>query len=205
MARSSSTYIFQQISKEGSAAGVKPGDEEARDWYRSRAMEFQQVDSARLMRNKDRLYTRITQQDVGRMLMYFYDPKHKDKLPFYDRFPLIFVMELYSDGFLGMNLHYLPPTYRARLMDALYMIERKDNVRQSQKLRMSYSLLNSAAKYRYFRPCIKRYLTNHVKSRFLYVPYEEWDIALMLPTARFRKAKQTTVWNESRKIIRAKK
>jgi E3 ubiquitin-protein ligase DOA10 len=134
--------------------------------------------------------------------MYFYDPKTKDDLPYYDRFPLIFVAEKYKDGFLGLNLHYLPPIFRARLMDALYKIERNDSVRDSKKLKMTYNLMKSAAQFRYFKPCVKRYLYSQIKSRFLYIPYEDWDIALFLPTERFKKAKKQKVWEDSKRIIR---
>lgn len=198
------TYIFQKISQEGRAEGLRPGSEEARDWFRDRATAARAPQPKNLIQNAPRTYTRITTTDIGRMYMFSYDPKHKRTLPYYDRFPLIFMMEKYSDGFLGMNLHYLPPTYRARLMDALYSIEMNDRIRQSRKLRMSYSLLNSSAKYRYFAPCVKRYLTPHVKSRFVYIPYEEWDIALMMPTERFAKKGKAAVWAESRKIIRGR-
>lgn len=200
--RSSSTYIFQKIAKEGQTQGLRTGTEDARDWYRDRAMSFTRVDTTRIMQNKARLYNKMTDLDIGRMFMFFYDPKYKETLPFYDRFPLIFVMNLYNDGFLGMNLHYLSPIYRARLMDALYSLEMQDNIRQSVKLRMMYNLLQSSGKFRYFKPCVKRYLNQHRKSRFLYVPYEEWDVALMLPTSRFRKASKQTVWKESIQQIR---
>jgi hypothetical protein len=196
------TYLFQKISQEGKVDGVEPGTIDARDWYRDRASEVQSVNVQREMRNRERLYPKLVDLDIGRMYMFFYDPKHKDTLPYYDRFPLIFVMEKYSDGFLGMNLHYLPPVYRARLMDNLYNIERNDSQRESKKLRLTYGLLNASARYKYFRPTVKRYLTGHVRSRFLYVPYEEWDIALMLPTERFKKGKKQKIWNDSRQLIR---
>ena len=202
--RSSSTYIFQQIANRGKAEGLVPGTEEARDWFRDSASTLKRVEAQRLMKNKANLVNRMTMTDVGRMYSFFYDPKHKDTLPFYDRFPLIFVMEMYSDGFLGMNFHYLPPMYRARLMDALYQIEKQDNVRQSKKLKMSYNLMKTAGKFKYFNPCVKRYLTSHVKSRFLYIPYEQWDIALFLPTERFSKSSKTKVWSESKRQIRGK-
>src|SRR4051812_41636100 len=44
----------------------------------------------------------------GEMIFFMYDAKWKDKLPFFDRFPLIFPVEMYPNGFAGMNLHYLP-------------------------------------------------------------------------------------------------
>ena len=155
----------------------------------------------RELRNRDRLYNKMVATDIGRMYMFQYDPKGKDTLPYYDMFPLIFVLEKYNDGFLGMNLHYLPPVFRARLMDRLYQIERQDNLRESKKLRLNYGLLNSVARYKYFRPTVKRYLNSQVRSRFLWVPYDEWDIALMLPTQRFRKGKANVVWRDSKQLI----
>lgn len=196
------TYIFQKIAREGKAEGITTGTDEAKDWFRDQAMSVGSVNVQQEMRNRERLFNKIVPTDIGRMYHFFYDPKHKDTLPYYDRFPLIFVMDRYKDGFLGMNLHYLPPVFRARLMDRLYSITRNDAIRQSEKLRLSYGLLNAASKFNYFRPCIKRYLNNHVRSRFLYIPAEEWDIALMLPTERFRKSKKAAVWRDSKQLIR---
>lgn len=195
-------YTFEKIAKEGKLAGVVPGTVDARDWFRDRASSVNSINAEREMRNKARLYQNVVESDIGRMYMYFYDPKTKDDLPYYDRFPLIFVAEKYKDGFLGLNLHYLPPIFRARLMDALYGIERNDSVRGNKKLKMTYSLMKSAAQFKYFKPCVKRYLYSHVKSRFLYIPYEDWDTALFLPTERFKKAGKQKVWEDSKRIIR---
>ena len=196
------TYIFQKLSKEGRAEGLKPGSTEARDWFRDRASSVSNVNTKSLVRNKERTYTSIRSADVGRMYMFFYDPKTKETLPYYDRFPMIFVIDKVPGGFHGLNLHYLPPTYRARLMDALYSVSKTDTARDSEKLQMSYNLLKSASRFNYFKPCYKHYLNGHVRSRMLYVPAEEWDIALMLPTQRFRKAGTSKIWKESRQKIR---
>ena len=51
--------------------------------------------------------------------MFFYDPKMKKKLPYYDRFPLILPIEQYSNGFLGINFHYLSMPIRIRLLDRI--------------------------------------------------------------------------------------
>ena len=86
---------------------------------------------------------------------------------------------------MGINLHYLPLIYRAKLMDALYDTTNNDAFDKSTKLRLNYSILDKAAKFRYFKPCVKHYLSEQVRSRFLYVYPSEWDIALFLPTQRF--------------------
>ena len=57
---------------------------------------------------------------IGSMQMFFYDPKHKETLPYYDRFPpLSIILKPAKGGFLGLNLHYLPPILRAQFLDAL--------------------------------------------------------------------------------------
>lgn len=196
------TYIFQKISKEGRAEGLKPGSIESRDWFREKAMTVQNVDINRKMKSTPNLRTKLTPSDLGRMYHFFYDPKLKKKLPYYDKFPLVFPIGFDADGFYGINLHYLPHMYRARLMDALYEIEMDDNIFAAKKLKISYSLLKNVSKYKYFRPCIKKYLNSHVKSRFLSIPYDEWDIALLMPTERFAKTSKTRVWEDSKKIIR---
>lgn len=140
---------------------------------------------------------------IGDLYFYQYDPKLKKTLPYYDMYPVVFPIQRYKDGFLGINLHYLPPSMRAKLMDALYDKISDDRFNFNTKLKMTYDILNSASKYRYFRPCVKRYLTKHVKgNRLLKIHPKEWEIALFLPLARFRKQTQEQVWTESKKIIR---
>ena len=193
------TYIFDKIAREASKAGVS--GVEARDWLRDRASEVGTVNLRNEMTNRANTQTSITNQDIGRMFMYFYDAKTKEKLPYWDRFPCIFVVDVQSDGWTGINLHYLSPVYRARLMDALYDIEKTDGMRESKKLRMNYQLLKSASKFRFFKPTFKKYLKSQARSRFLWVPAESWDVALMLPTQRFVTTTKNRVWRDSRNAI----
>jgi len=56
---------------------------------------------------------------IGGLMFFIYDPKTKDKLPYWDRFPLVIPINLYPDGFLGLNLHYLPYYQRQLLLATL--------------------------------------------------------------------------------------
>ena len=76
-----------------------------------------------------------------------------------------------------------------------------ENYDEGTKLRLTYELLTGTSKYRYFRPCIKRYLTPHIKSRFIEIEAEEWDNVLFLPTERFEKANRRKVWDNSKKEV----
>jgi len=194
--------IFDEILTKGVRAGQIPAREQkAREWYRDTGQTFRRrVNEKNLMsRGGDRLTSRPL---VGHMYMFYYDAKHKDTLPYFDRFPLIFPYKKVKGGFMGINLHYLPLQFRAKLMDGLYDITTNNRYDESTKLRISYDLLSGAAKFKYFKPCVKHYLTGQVRSRFLYVYPSEWDIALFMPLERFQGASKATVFKDSRKIIR---
>lgn len=142
--------------------------------------------------------------EIGRLYMYVYDPKHKDTLPYYDVFPMVFITDFYPDGFLGMNVHYLPYLLRAKLMEALLkhqkQVTRKG--KREQYLDISYAILKAAATSKYFKPTIKRYLFDHVRSPFAEVQEPEWENALFLPVEQFRKKSKREVWSDSRSEVK---
>jgi len=194
-------YIFQSIADKGSAQGITPNQtSEARGWYRDQASQLtsRNVSTNRLMNDKKNVVPSLVVRDIGSMFMFFYDPKTKDSLPYYDIFPLIFLIGFKENGFMGINLHYLPQYLRAKLMDALYSTANNNKYDDSTKLKISYQILNNAAQFKYFEPCLKRYLWDHVQGgQFLKVEPKNWDTALMLPTERFKKATKSTVFKDS--------
>ena len=191
--------VFDDLLAKGVRAGEVPArTDSARAWYRDRARTTRIQPQTLIKSDRERLTSRVM---IGRMYHFFYDPKHKKTLPYYDRFPLIFPFKRVRGGFLGINLHYLPLRLRAKLMDELYGLTRDNRYDEDTRLKISYNVLNGAAKYKYFNPCVKHYLTPHVKSRFLEVYAAEWDIALFLPTERFVGAGKGAVHADSRKMI----
>lgn len=141
--------------------------------------------------------------EIGRLYMYVYDPKHKDTLPYYDVFPMVFITDFYPDGFLGMNVHYLPYLLRAKLMEALLKHQKQVTRRgkREQYLDISYAILKTAAASKYFKPTVKRYLFDHVRSPFAEVLEPEWENALFLPVEQFRKKSKREVWADSRSEV----
>ncbi len=137
---------------------------------------------------------------VGHMYFYIYDPKHKKTLPYYDVFPLVIPMEYYTDGFLGMNLHYVAPIGRASLLDYLISLERSMvvNGNVEKYMNVSYGMLKQTASSKFFKPTIKRYLYSHVKSPFAEVLSDEWENAAFLPVEQFRKSTKREVWADNR-------
>jgi len=123
---------------------------------------------------------------IGKMYFFKYDPKYKDTLPMYDRFPLVFPIERYGDGFLGINLHYLAPGERGWLINKLTEFRNNTKMNETTRLRLTYDLLQTTKRLASVtRPCIKRYLFDHVRSKFIEVMPDEWERAINLPVAQW--------------------
>lgn len=195
--------IQQQVYQDLLRTTVNPDAETAKslDWLSTqKSQSVAQMTPNRVMTlANDRMVNQIV---VGRMYLFAYDAKTKDDLPYWDKFPLIFPFRKVQGGFYGINMHYLPPLMRAKLMDQLYDLANNLNFDDTTKLRMSYQILNSASKFRFFKPCVKHYLNKQVKSRFLWVPADSWDRVLFLPLERFVGASKQKVFTDSRNKIR---
>jgi hypothetical protein len=138
----------------------------------------------------------------GKMILYVYDAKWKEKLPYWDAYPLVIPLRPSASAkrgaFLGLNMHYLPPLERAKLMQALLTtLNNTKDMNPRSQLRITYQVLEGASKFRAFRPCLKMYLFSHIKSKILVINPKHWNKVLMLPVARWQKASELKVWNDS--------
>lgn len=166
----------------------------ALEWFRQKASNSK-VGANRLLTDSAYKSNMVGAPLVGSMFLFQYDAKHKDTLPYWDMFPLVFPIEMDAKGFLGLNLHYLPPTLRASLFTGLVKLKSNN---EYEDLKLSYSLLTKYSRLSYYKPCVKRYLFNHVKSQFLYIEPDEWPIAIFLPLQRFQKSGSGKVYADSR-------
>jgi hypothetical protein len=194
--------IFKELSAEAFKAGITPKTKESIKWFTQKAKALGKITKRnQLMREEEvELRSRFL---PGQMVMYFYDPKLKDVLPYYDRFPLTIIIDKAPGGFYGLNLHYLPPLLRGKLLDSLINDTPTNNQKNDEttRLELNYQKLKTAAKYKFFKPAFKHYLTDHVRSKFALVSPPEWEIAAFLPMADWGKGSQGKVWRDSRSMI----
>lgn len=137
------------------------------------------------------------QFQMGGLYHFFYDPLTKGDLPYYDIFPLVIPLKRDADGFIGLNMHYLPPRYRAVFMDKLMNFAITNENNEPKRLRVTYDILTATKNFKEFRPCLKRYLNSQIKSKILTIQPPEWEVALFLPTAVFKGAPISKVYAES--------
>jgi len=118
----------------------------------------------------------------GHLYMFEYKAKMK-YLPYYDRFPLVYVIKTLGKGeFWGANLHYMTP---------------KKRIQATRKLMQGRIDIP--------KKCFHKYLTAHVDTLYLDLALVEWDTAILLPTEDFVKnmngmmfpIEKETVWSDT--------
>ena len=164
------------------------------EWYKDKIREFGKPGALDLIRDGKR----ASRPFFGRLNMFFYDPKHKKKLPYYDTFPLVLPIERYSDGFLGINFHYLPIPLRVRLLDRLVDFSNNEEFDETTTIDADYARLKNI---NLIKPTIHRYLAGQTKSDFRRIDADEFTVAVLLPVQRFKKASVREVWKDSRGMI----
>jgi hypothetical protein len=175
--------LLDKLNREMNAAGIAPRTSAARAWLGDK------ISRIRIPTNRSNILndaTRISPKAfIGKMYFFAYDAKYKDVLPIWDKFPLVIPMDTYSDGFLGLNLHYLDPGSRLVLLDRLHDFINNDKYDDTTRFNLSYSLLSTSRRYRIIEPCVKRYLFQHIMSSLIYIEPDNWETAVFLPVQKF--------------------
>ena len=115
---------------------------------------------------------------AGHLYMFEYKAKMK-WLPYYDRFPLVYVIKSAGkDEFWGANLHYMSP--KKRLIATKKLMNGRIDIPKR---------------------CFHKYLTAHVDGLFLDLAASEWDTAILLPTEDYVKDLNGRVFPIDKKIV----
>ena len=136
--------------------------------------------------------------EIGQMYAFKYDPKHKETLPYYDTFPLVIISDPLPTGFSGINLHYIAPLVRARLLGKL--MDTSDlEIDVKSKLNAQWGFIRNFSRYPEVRGSIKKYLTNQISGRMYKVNPVHWKSAILLDPHKFVGARAGEVYQLSAK------
>jgi len=183
------TYFDTILEKTG-------GKERSVRWFRQQVRELGVPPTGQLIR--EGIVT--SRPNFGRMNFFYYDPKFKRELPYYDRFPLVLPIEEYKDGFLGLNFHYLSIPMRIKLLNVISEYATDDRMDEDTRIRLTW---NRIKRNPLVKPTVKRYLADHVRTPFRRIDADEMMMAVLLPVQRFVKATDSKVYSDSRRMANA--
>ena len=181
--------LFERVS---AATG---GEKKSLAWYRSavkaEASNYKKNFNKYILDEKKDRVGAAKEQDSNELRrytvaghLYMFEYKAKSRwLPYYDRFPLVYVIKAAGKSeFWGANLHYLSPKKRIaatkKLMQGRIDIPKK---------------------------CFHKYLHEHVDGLYLDLALVEWDTAILIPSEDFVRnvngmifpIEQKTVWEDT--------
>tara|TARA_X000000950_G_scaffold183360_1_gene222154 strand:+ start:4238 stop:4765 length:528 start_codon:yes stop_codon:yes gene_type:complete len=155
--QSISGEIFKSIQKETN------GKKKSKSWYRSKLVSY--LNGTNLIdESPDDGSEREYNIEVGELYFFSYSAKFAEKYPWYDVYPLTYIANIFKEGFIGYNLHYLSPT-----------------IRQGY----AQSLINRAGGVNMPNKTIHRYLFSQIGSSFDRVPPTEYVGVSVLPVEQF--------------------
>lgn len=185
--------VYTEIFKKNQY-NLRDAATKSNNWFQQQAtlLSKQRIQPLQLIRSSaEKNNTRII---PGELYLFMYDAKLNDQLPFWDMFPLVFPFRRLRDGFIGLNMHYLPYRFRIQLLDRLMDFKTNKLLNENTKLKYSWATIRSASRYQWAHQCVHRYLIDHVQSPLKKVDASDWATAMMLPVERFVGATKQQVW-----------
>lgn len=179
---------LQDILK-NTAAYLTQKSKEALAWYKEKVAK---IVSPIGPKDPNKPFKTVSFPVLGKMYLYTYNPLTREKLPFFDMYPLVIPLDFYSGengpGFLGLNLHYLPPLQRAALLQNFIDSGKLNNTKMdntTQFVNLNYAALIQQFRGTPYEVCLKRYLFGHVVSSFHEIDASDWDRVVILPLQRW--------------------
>ena len=132
----------------------------------------------------------------GGMYLFVYDAKTKNKLPIWDKLPLIILLDINSNEniqeqhFLGINLHFLDVPIRTAFISELESNSVYDKTNNFLKTNKTYQQLKSTGFFTKNSNCIKYYLSHHIQTKILPIEPHEWGFASQFTFGEFVKKRK---------------
>ena len=137
----------------------------------------------------------------GKMYMFVYDPLHKDKIPYFDRFPCTLMYKRSIAGFSGLNFHYLPYQLRVQLLYRLMQYKTNAKMDATTRIKFTWAAIKGVSKFAAAVPAYHNYSFAGLRSTFREIRAFEWTTAVLLPVEQFVKLADDRIWDKSRQII----
>lgn len=194
---------WKEYSEENNTP-YKLGSKTASNWFRSAVAELEGNIDRKSMFGPTRWIPPTRPPMRGNMYLFKYAPVTRATINYYDKFPLVLVMETYSGGFMGLNIHYLPIKQRIALFSKIDgLLNNRSYNFSTRAVRLTYEKLKPFTRYKESLPCIRRYRRKNVRGRMVRIFPQEWLLAMFLPLEQFVKKPTATVWVDSMRRMRS--
>lgn len=170
--------IYSRYARRAREADVTRGSKDSVDWFRKAIRKDRRPSFERVQEG-----LKSGRIQPGGMFIYEYIPLSKERIPYYDQYPLVLVLEMTKNGWYGLNLHYLAPAVRAKVLAEFW-----------SRSRSGLNIAKAIGRSQYGKQALKRYVATQTRGTPKRVPKADWEIAISLPFEGFQKASAKTAW-----------
>lgn len=145
---------------------------------------------------------KVAKPSPGKLYAYIYDAKHKETLPYWDKYPLIIYLGLGKHNLMyGLNLHYIPPKARQQFLEELLkQYASTPTITNSTKLKIDWSKVKG---FQGADQMIKAYIPANIKGTLIEIKPQDWANVVMMPLQQFmskgKRFSAQKVWANSKK------
>jgi len=138
----------------------------------------------------------------GQMVFFKYKPQDERFMAStspYDMLPLCIITQVHRDGFEGLNLHFIAKRWRRELFNALehFLPIRNSGDPSLIRLGTSYKRISTPRKFKFFRPCYRRYVNSGIRKRPILIPSEFWDVLVDVDLSMFMRGRKMGIRRKS--------
>lgn len=197
---------FIRLFRKNKGRTARINSKKAHDWFYDNLKKRSELKAGQVMEGFDKRSPGDVGGMIGRLMLFRYNPKHANKLPYYDTAPLAFIFNAFvgdrefgEEGVLylmGLNMHYLPPKMRLVIFRSLLTLRSEKRYRKSTRLKVTWQALKALANSPAFQHCVKMYRADHVVGEMAEIDPAYWAMVMFLPIAEFEKASNRKVWSD---------
>jgi hypothetical protein len=161
---------------------------EALDWFRKRITKDTKHQQKQILNSDYKKKKKITPAGLnGRMYFYAYKAESAGhaETQAYDAFPMVFFFNAKKgpDGHIimyGLNVHYLKPIEKQRLLKELINIRAATKIDMNTRIRATWQLIKAVASKQIYEKAVHAYRMDRVKSQFVEIPCTDWPVVAHL-------------------------
>jgi len=131
---------------------------------------------------------------LGTLILFgYYDPKTKDQLPYWDMIPLLLLFGFSGTYMWGLNIHYIPYTYRVKFVGELYKKRFLENkILQWADIKRAWFDADIPSAYAYFS--YRRYLINRISTNIKAFGEQDWKPVVVNVLPEFKKLSASAIY-----------
>ena len=86
--------LFSDLEIAAFRAGITPRTKESIAWFKQKASQLGKVTGGTIFNQEQVKMQASLRNPLGNMYMFYYNAKHREKLPYFDAFPLVVITSL---------------------------------------------------------------------------------------------------------------